>query len=131
MSNHPHAYIYKSTIYNSYFVRLQITQNMLQFFALRESHCGNAVQLGLQGIEKVLAISMLHLQQYLSLATGKVTVVLCSYILCMSWKRLGGGHFFCFASCLASSSCSLYHCMRKQYKDRIYFLCGILLTLYY
>ena len=31
-------------------------------------------QLGYQGIEKALAISMLHLQQYLSLAAGKGTV---------------------------------------------------------
>ena len=33
-------------------------------------------QLGFQGIEKALAISMLHLQQYLSLATGRINVVL-------------------------------------------------------
>ena len=49
-----------------------------------------------------------------------------SNILCMSKKRPGGGHFFCFASCLAASSCSLYRCMRKQYKVGVYFLsCGL------
>ena len=86
-------------------------------------------QLGFQGTEKALVISMLHLQQFLTLRIQLQERAVQSYgsnILRMSRKRPGGGHFFCFASCLAASSCSLYHCMQKQYKVGVYLSCGII-----
>ena len=78
MSNHPqYMHTYTNTQYTTHILcsianyREHAAIPCFKSIALRQCN-----QLGFQGIEKALAISLLHLQQYLTLATGKGTVVL-------------------------------------------------------
>ena len=122
MSNHPqhmHTYTTIHTIYNSH---------TLFDCKLQRTCCNSSLQ-----DQCIAAMQSTGFSRYRKGSSyfyvASTTVPLSSSyfnILRMSRKRLGGGHFFCFAACLAASSCSLYRCVRKQYKVGVYFLsCGL------